>query len=313
MLERKLISFDWALKKLLRNKANFDILEGFLSELLKEDIKILEILESEGNKEDQEDKYNRVDLKVKNAKDEIIITEVQYEREYDYLQRILYGTSKVITEHIDKREPYSNLVKVISVNIIYFDLGQGDDYVYRGIIDFRGLHTNNELELSERQKQLYKKEKVSDMYPEYYFLKINQFNDIARDKLDEWIYFLKNEDIKEDFKAKGLKKAKAQLDIMKLSDLERLEYDRYIEQLRHKRSIDQSNYDAGRLEGEEKGIKEGREQGIKAGKEQGIKAGKEQGIQEGKLEMAKALKQDGVDLAIISKTSGISIEEIKLL
>jgi hypothetical protein len=38
---RKLITFDWALKRLLRSKANFDILEGFFSELLKEDIKIL--------------------------------------------------------------------------------------------------------------------------------------------------------------------------------------------------------------------------------------------------------------------------------
>jgi predicted transposase/invertase (TIGR01784 family) len=305
MRQRKLISFDWALKKLLRNKANFDILEGFLSELLNDDIKILEILESEGNKEDQDDKYNRVDLKVKNAKDEIIITEVQYEREYDYLKRILYGTSKVITEHIDKREPYSKIVKVISVNIIYFDLGQGDDYVYKGITDFRGLHTNNQLQLSQREKGLYKKEKVSEIYPEYYFLKINQFNDVAKNTLDEWIYFLKNEDIKEDFKARGLKKAKAQLDIMKLSEKERLEYDRYIEILRHRRSIDQSNYDAGRLEGEEKGRKQGRKQGRKEGEEKGRK--------EGKLEMARVLKQDGVDIAIISKTSGISTEEIKLL
>ena len=136
MVKRKLISFDWALKKLLRNKANFDILEGFLSELLNDNIKILEILESEGNKEDQDDKYNRVDLKVKNAKDEIIITEVQYEREYDYLKRILYGTSKVITEQIVQGDLYSKVVKVISVNILYFDPGQSDDYVYRGIADF---------------------------------------------------------------------------------------------------------------------------------------------------------------------------------
>jgi hypothetical protein len=49
--KRKLIAFDWAIKRLLRSKANFGILEGFLSELLKEDIIILDVLESEGNKE----------------------------------------------------------------------------------------------------------------------------------------------------------------------------------------------------------------------------------------------------------------------
>ena len=65
MSKRRLISFDWAMKKLLRSKANFEILEGFLSELLKEDIRILEILESESNKESSHNKYNQVDLKVK--------------------------------------------------------------------------------------------------------------------------------------------------------------------------------------------------------------------------------------------------------
>ena len=39
--QRKLITFDWAMKRLLRSKANFDILEGFLSELLDEDIDLV--------------------------------------------------------------------------------------------------------------------------------------------------------------------------------------------------------------------------------------------------------------------------------
>ena len=141
MPSRKLISFDWALKKLLRSKVNFEILEGFLSELLKEEISIVEILESESNQEERFDKYNRIDLKVRNGKNEIIIIEVQYEREFDYLQRILYGSSKVITEHLYSADPYANVVKVISVNILYFDLGHGDDYIYRGTTSFHGIHT----------------------------------------------------------------------------------------------------------------------------------------------------------------------------
>jgi len=50
-MTKKLIRFDWAVKKLLRNKANFVVLEGFLSELLFDDVKIQKILESEGNQE----------------------------------------------------------------------------------------------------------------------------------------------------------------------------------------------------------------------------------------------------------------------
>jgi len=50
MKVKKLIRFDWAIKTILRNKKNFSILEGFLSELLGTDVKIQELLESESNK-----------------------------------------------------------------------------------------------------------------------------------------------------------------------------------------------------------------------------------------------------------------------
>ncbi|MCI5139414.1 MAG: Rpn family recombination-promoting nuclease/putative transposase, partial [Candidatus Electrothrix sp. AR1] len=153
MPKRKLVSFDWAMKKLLRSKANFDILEGFLSELLKDDIHILEILESESNKEEQQDKFNRVDLKVRNQDNELVIIEVQYDRELDYLQRILFSTAKVITEHLSEGDPYSSVTKVISVNILYFNLGQGSDYVYHGSTSFLGIHNQDILQLSESQKK----------------------------------------------------------------------------------------------------------------------------------------------------------------
>ncbi|XOF32291.1 MAG: Rpn family recombination-promoting nuclease/putative transposase [Candidatus Electrothrix sp. YB6] len=254
-MARKLISFDWAMKKLLRSKANFDILEGFLSELLKEDIHILEILESEGNQEEHRDKFNRVDLKVRNQQDELMIIEVQYDRELDYLQRILFGTSKVLTEHLQEGDPYSAVVKVISVNILYFDLGQGTDYVYHGSTSFLGIHNQDVLRLSKKQQALYQKQEVHQIFPEYYLIKVNSFNDIAKDTLDEWIYFLKNEEIKEEFQARGLEKAKHELDIMKLPDNERRAYERYRENLHYQASMFESSYTAAVLEGEQRGEK----------------------------------------------------------
>jgi len=174
---RKLITFDWAIKRLLRSKANFGILEGFLSELLKEDITILDVLDSESNKDYKIDKFNRVDLKVRNHKQEIIIIEIQY----DYLQRIFYGVSKTTIEHLDENKSYSGITKVISINIIYFDLGSGTDYIYKGITHFIGLHNHDILELNAKQKQLFKKDSVEALYPEYYLIKINRFNDIAKE------------------------------------------------------------------------------------------------------------------------------------
>ncbi len=293
MAKRRLITFDWAMKRLLRSKANFDILEGFLSELLKDNITILDLLESESNKDTEQNKLNQVDLKVKNGRGEIIIIEVQYTREYDYLQRILLGVSKVITEHLDKSAQYNEVVKVISVNILYFDLGQGDDYVYHGTTRFVGLHNDDELQLSRNQKEILKKETVSDIYPEYYLLKINQFNDIAKDSLDEWIYFLKNEEIKDEFNAKGLKKAKEEFDVLKLTQNERHAYESHVAKLRSQASLYYSSQFEGHAEGHAEGVKEG--------------------IKKEKIQTAKKLLLKGFDIETIAELTELTSQEITKL
>ena len=235
-MTKKLISFDWAIKRLLRNKANFVVLEGFLSELLFDDIKIEQILESEANQETVDDKFNRVDILTKNSKNELIIIEIQSTYEIDYFHRMAYGVSKSISENLKKRQKYSEIKKVISVNIVYFDLGQGQDYIYKGKTDFIGLHQKDLLGLSEKQKTTFIKEQVSDIFPEYYLLKVNQFNDNAKDTLDEWVYFLKNSEVKDDFKAKGLKEAGEVLDIMRLEKEDEYGYNRYLDSLHLKAS-----------------------------------------------------------------------------
>ena len=96
----KLIRFDWAIKYMLRNKANFDILEGFLSALLNDnDIRILSLLESEGNQSEADSKFNRVDLIIEDHQHRKIIVEIQNSRESDYLERLLFGASKVIVDN----------------------------------------------------------------------------------------------------------------------------------------------------------------------------------------------------------------------
>ncbi len=100
MEKERYIRFDWAMKRMLRDKANFAVLEGLLTVLLGEKITIIELLESESNQLTADDKFNRVDIKAKDSKGEIIIVEVQNTREIYYLERILYGVAKAVTEHI---------------------------------------------------------------------------------------------------------------------------------------------------------------------------------------------------------------------
>lgn len=148
----KYIRFDWAAKRLLRNKANFGVLEGFLTVLLNEPIRIVEILESESNQQEENDKFNRVDIKARNSKDEIIIVEVQNTREIYYLERILFGVAKAITEHIELGNLYSEVKKIYSVSILYFDIGKGNDYLYHGQNTFVGVHTGDLLEVTTKEK-----------------------------------------------------------------------------------------------------------------------------------------------------------------
>ena len=262
MQNKKHIRFDWAIKRVLKQRANFGILEGFLSELLKEDIKIMEILESESNQETAEDKFNRVDILVKDTKRELIIIEVQNTYALDYFLRILYGISKAITEHIGLGDSYSKVKRVISVNIVYFELGHGNDYVYRGNTNFVGIHTNEILNLTAAQKKFFKKEKVEEIYPEIHLIKVNKFDDVAKDSLDEWIYFLKNSEIKKEFSAKGIKKANEVLQVANMSKEERLDYQRFVEVLSDRASIAETIEFESNLKAEKK-VKQAVKQAVK--------------------------------------------------
>jgi predicted transposase/invertase (TIGR01784 family) len=235
-MTKKLIRFDWAVKKLLRNKANFGVLEGFLSELLFDDIRIEKILESEGNQETEDDKFNRVDILTQNSKNELIIIEIQNTYEIDYFQRMAFGASKALTENFSLGQEYVEIKKIISINIVYFDLGQGQDYVYKGGTVFKGLHQHDTLTLSSKQQTAFLKENVSDIFPEYYIIKVNKFNNVAIDSLDQWIYFLKNSEVKDEFNAKGLKQAGEVLDFMRLNEEDQYSYNRYMEYLSYKAS-----------------------------------------------------------------------------
>jgi predicted transposase/invertase (TIGR01784 family) len=293
-MKQKLVRFDWAIKRLLRSKANFGILEGFLSELLKRDLKILSLLESESNKDDKDGKYNKVDILVELEGGEVVLIEVQVNTESDYFYRMLFGTAKIVTEHLKEGTTYAHIKKVYSVNILYFDLGHGADYIYHGTTSFTGIHQHDKLDLNDKQKLLYQKKYVHEIYPEYYIIKVNQFNDVAKDTLDEWIYFLKNEEVKDGFHAKGLQEAKEKLDALKLPALEKQEYQKYLENLRYQESMVDSSYNSGRIEG----------------RLEGEKIGIEKGKAENKIELVKKMKAAGIAAELIQQVTGLNLDDV---
>ena len=303
------IRFDWAMKRLLRNKANFAVLEGFLTTLLNEKIVIQKLLESESNQEDEFDKYNRVDMLAENSKGELILIEVQNNNEYAYFQRILFGTSKLVTEYINRGEGYDKVRKVYSVNIVYFSLGSGKDTVYHGKTEFRGIHQGDMLELTPFQKQTFKVDTVSQLYPEYYILKVNDFNQVAKSPLEEWIYYLNTGDIPDSATAPGLTEARERLKLDKMTKAELDAYYRHLDNI----VILKDNIFTERAEGRAEGREEGRAEGHAEGRVEGRVEGINEGRLEEKREAASNMKSLNIPFDIISQVTGLSIEEIKAL
>lgn len=204
-----------------------------------------------------------------------MLVEVRLDSETDFFQRMLFGVSKLITEYIRKGEPYGTIRKVYSINIVYFSLGQGKDYVYEYRGGFIGIHEKDVLQPTFVQKRRFNIEAIGDIFPKYYILKVNNFNDVAKDTLDEWVYFLKNSEVKEGFKAKGLDKAKEKMRYESLSEEDKRIYDRFQEN----RRIETSVNDTARLEKT--------------------------------VEIAKNAILEGLDNTTISKITGLTVEFIE--
>lgn len=234
----QLVRFDWAMKYLLRNKANFDVLEGFLSELLKKSILIETVLESE--------------------------------------------------------------------SIVFFDLGIGKDYLYKGSTVFEGLHYGDALALNAEEKELYQSrqslliETPDQVFPEYYLIKVTQFQEKVKDKLDEWIYFFKHGEIKQEFSAQGIQHAAEKLNILKLTPEERQVYEVYREF-----SHDDGSFNVWAQHIEQKAKAEG--EAI------GEVRGEARGETNAMRRMATNLLKQKIHIQIIANASGLSLNQIKQL
>jgi predicted transposase/invertase (TIGR01784 family) len=142
------------------------------------------------------------------------------------------------------------------------------------------------LKLSSKQTELLGgKTDPSQIYPEYYVIKVNNFDDIAKDSLDQWIYYLKNNEIKDDFNAKGIGKAKELWRVDNLPENERKNYLKHIDDLHYEASMAWSmKVDA-----------------------------KDQIRKEKKIQIAKELKKNGVAIDMIVKSTGLTKTEIEKL
>lgn len=306
------IRFDWAIKRILRDKANKEVLEGLITVLLGEPVTITEILESESNKERFEDKSNRVDVKAKTAAGEYIIVEVQLTKERDFFQRILFGTATTINDQIGIGKDYSVIKKIYSINILYFEFGCGDDYAYHGVTTFRGMTKKDSvLQLKTPSEEKYISESTKRMtmpeevFPEYFLLLVSHFNEMARTPIEEWMEYLKDGAIRDDTTTPGLQAARKKLAIMSMTEKERREYRDFMVSVHAAKD----NWDTMRDEARAEGLAEGRAEG----RAEGQAEGRAEGERNKAMETARRMKAKGYPLEDIAEISGLTVEAINRL
>ncbi len=298
--ESKYVLFDWAIKRILRDKTNKEVLEGLIQVLIKEPVTITDILESESNKDSLEDKGNRVDVKAKTEKGEIIIVEVQLTKERDFFQRIIFGTATAINDQIGIGQDYHVIKKVYSINILYFNFGSGDDYAFHGVTTFRGM-TNKDAELklntrSEREYMDSERRRMTspdEVFPEYFLLIVDRFNEVAKTPIEEWMAYLKDGAIRDDTTTPGLQEARRKLEYMSMTDEERRAYREYMVSVHSAQDAIETAKADGRAEGREEGRAEGRE--------------------EANRHNAAKMKEKGIPDDVIADITGLPVSEIQLI
>ncbi len=315
------------MKNLLREKSNFDVLEGFLGALLKEEITVLELLESESNQEYLFQKFNRVDLLVKDKAGRKIIIEVQTEWESAYLERLLYGVSKKIVEHMKVGESFENISKIIVVSIQYFNLGKGNDYIYFGTTEFKGIHTGDPLIIKKKIENIVNEDeriiqyKKKDIFPEYYLINLEKFKEDVNDDLDEWVYAFKKGEVKDEFKSKNIEKLREKFSILKMDIKAKAKYEKYLilyaEEKDVLKTAHEEGIQKGMQKGRQEGIQEGIEKGMQKGIQEGIEKGRQEGIEKGQQDAIKssviAMLNEGLELNLIAKISQLSLLDIKFI
>ncbi len=278
--ERELVSFDFAVKYLLRGKRDYVVLNGFLSELLGKKVEVKSLDNIENIKDDKDDKTNRVDLKAQINGGEIVVFEIQFLQEWDFFGKALFGVCSAIKDQVEAGDVY-NIKKVYSVNIAYFNLKSKKEYLFSGKLNgFQGVHYKDEV-IPFAQSRSKKSKKQFEIHPEYYLILPRMFDEKLRGRFDEWVYILKNSKARADFKAAGIKEAKTKLDYLRMTPEKKKEYARFLEHRRSARSALETAVGQGELRGERRGIRKGLQQGLQKGLQQGLQKGLQQGLQKG--------------------------------
>ena len=285
--DKPLVSFDYGIKYLLRDKGDYAVVEGFISALLKtkgyKDVKIVALLESKSNKEDSKSKRSLADLIVEDEDHHKYIIEIERNVKDSFIHKSLFNTSRLIVDNLAQREDYTQIIKIFHISLLYFAIGNGA--IYHGKTIIHEIETNEKLSVHIKNQQTGEIFDATDILPEYFYISIPQFNDRLEKEIDDWLHVMKYDEIPKNYHSPYMVQVAEKLSILKMTPEERANYSYYQKKLYSDRDE------------------------LAAAEARGIEKGKT----EEKMEIAGAMLLDGDTIEKISKITGLTVKEIEKL
>ena len=315
MTEKPLMSFDYAIKYLLRDKGDYSIVEGFISTLLKtvgyKDVKIIGLLESESNKEDPKSKRSLADVIVEDEDHNQYIIEIERSVKDSFIHKSLFNASRLIVDNLAQREDYTRIKKIFHISLLYFPIGSGP--IYHGKTIIHEIETKERLSVHIKNKETKEVFDATNILPEYFYISVPLFNDRLEKEMDQWLHVMKYDEVPENYRSAYMTQVAEKLSILKMTKEERAAYSYYQKKIHNDRDELQAAESRGLEKGEKIGIEKGEKIGIEKGEKMGIEKGKLEGINERNIEIANNLLKCGVSIDVITQTTGLSIDQIKKL
>jgi predicted transposase/invertase (TIGR01784 family) len=284
---------DFGFKKIFGEQASKELLIDFLNALIPQANKIIDLnfknTEHLGQKE--LDRNAIFDIYCENQSNEKFIVELQKAKQNYFRERTIYYSTFPIREQAEKGEWNYNLNAVFCI----------------GILDFTFNDYESEPEKSEVVHTIKLKNQHGNTFYEkltYIYIEMPNFNkleDNLSSRLDKWLFFIKNledfQSIPSIFSDEIFEKAFEKAELAKFGQEEMDKYESSLKLYRDLKGVIDTAFIDGRSEGKIEGLEEGRQAGL----------------QEGKYNMAKLLKDNGVQIELIIQTTGLTREEIELL
>jgi predicted transposase/invertase (TIGR01784 family) len=295
--DKPLISFDYAIKYLLRDKHDYSIVEGFISALLKsigyKEVKIIALLESESNKEDDKAKRSLADLIVEDEDKHKYIIEIERSMKNSFIHKACFTTSRLIIDSIGSSQDYKQIAKVFHITLLYFPISNDNGAIYHGQTLIHEIETKEKLSVLIKNRVTKEIFDATNILPEYLYISVPQFNDRLEKEIDDWLYVLKYDDIPKEFHSSYMQQVADKLSFLKLSPEEKVSYYHYLKKLYSDRDELEAAEAIGEARGEARGV--------------------EQGMRNRNLEIAKSMLKKGFEIKVIEELTGLSRKDIKEL